>query len=78
MNEQTPLYLRQRTLTQAEMNGIPWLQLLSAKERERITANLKISEARPGEYVCRVGRPVTYWIGVIDGLLKMSADNAQG
>ena len=78
MNEQTPLHLRQRTLTQAEMNGIPWLQLLSAKERERITANLKISEARPGEYVCRVGRPVTYWIGVIDGLLKMSADNAQG
>ena len=78
MNEQTPLYLRQRTLTQEEMNGIPWLQLLSAKERERITANLKISEARPGEYVCRVGRPVTYWIGVIDGLLKMSADNAQG
>ena len=78
MNEQTPLYLRQRTLTQAEMKGIPWLQLLSAKERERITANLKISEARPGEYVCRVGRPVTYWIGVIDGLLKMSADNAQG
>ena len=31
-----------------------------------------------GELVCRVGRPVTYWFGLIDGLLKMSNDNAQG
>jgi CRP-like cAMP-binding protein len=25
-----------------------------------------------------VGREVTYWFGVVDGLLKMSSDNAQG
>jgi CRP/FNR family cyclic AMP-dependent transcriptional regulator len=31
-----------------------------------------------GDYVCRVGRPVTYWFGVVDGLLKMSSDNADG
>ncbi|MBC7919201.1 MAG: Crp/Fnr family transcriptional regulator, partial [Rhodoferax sp.] len=34
--------------------------------------------ASPGEFVCRMGRPVTYWFGVVDGLLKMSADNAEG
>jgi len=28
--------------------------------------------------VCRVGRPVTYWFGVVDGLLKMSSENAEG
>jgi CRP-like cAMP-binding protein len=28
--------------------------------------------------VCRVGRPATYWFGVISGLLKMSTDNEQG
>jgi CRP/FNR family transcriptional regulator, cyclic AMP receptor protein len=28
--------------------------------------------------VCRMGRPVTYWFGVIEGLLKMSTDNEQG
>ena len=78
MNDNTPLHLRQRALTSAERDAIPWLQLLSAKERERIADDLKVSEARPGEYVCRAGRPITYWIGVIDGLLKMSADNAQG
>jgi hypothetical protein len=32
----------------------------------------------PGELVCRVGRPVTYWFGVLDGLLKMSNDSAPG
>jgi len=28
--------------------------------------------------MCRMGRPVTYWFGVVDGLLKMSTDNAEG
>jgi len=31
-----------------------------------------------GELVCRVGRPATFWFGVIDGLLKMSNDTALG
>jgi CRP-like cAMP-binding protein len=33
---------------------------------------------QPGELLCRVGRPVTYWFGVIDGLLKMSNDSTVG
>jgi CRP/FNR family transcriptional regulator, cyclic AMP receptor protein len=78
MNDNTPLILRKRALTNSELDAIPWLHLLASKERERIAGDLKVSEARPGEYVCRAGRPITYWIGVIDGLLKMSADNAQG
>ena len=78
MNSESPLLLRQRALTADELDAIPWMHLLTSKERDRISNDLKISEARPGEYVCRAGRPITYWIGVIDGLLKMSADNAQG
>ena len=41
-------------------------------------AELVVSQAVPGDHICRVGRPVTYWFGVVDGLLKMSADSAQG
>ena len=37
-----------------------------------------MSEALPGDLVCRTGRPVTYWFGVVDGLLKMSSDGADG
>ena len=61
-----------------ELEGIPWLGLLSAAERERAVAELQWVDALPGDYVCRVGRPVTYWFGVVEGLLKMSSDNAQG
>ena len=41
-------------------------------------ADLKVGDAAAGDYVCRVGKPVTFWFGVVQGLLKMSADNAQG
>jgi CRP-like cAMP-binding protein len=37
---------------------------------------MRVVNVSPGELVCRVGRPVTYWFGVIDGLLKMSNDSA--
>jgi len=54
-----------------------WLRLLSREERQRAVDDLRISEAHIGEFVCRMGRPVTYWFGVVDGLLKMSTDNAE-
>jgi CRP-like cAMP-binding protein len=65
-------------LTPAELGGIPWLDLLLPPERQRAVAELVVSQAVPGDHICRVGREVTYWFGVVDGLLKMSSDNAQG
>jgi CRP-like cAMP-binding protein len=62
----------------AELDSIPWIHLLSPAEYERTVDDLKIADADPGEFVCRMGRPVTYWFGVVDGLLKMSSDNAEG
>lgn len=72
------LHQRRRPLTQAELGGIPWLDLLLPLERERALAQLVVSQAVPGDHICRMGREVTYWFGVVDGLLKMSSDNAQG
>jgi CRP-like cAMP-binding protein len=57
---------------------VPWLGVLTADERDRAIADLRVVEVLPGELVCRVGRPVTFWFGVIDGLLKMSNDTALG
>ena len=39
---------------------------------------LRVGDVPAGDYVCRVGRPITYWFGVIEGLLKMSSDNIDG
>jgi CRP/FNR family cyclic AMP-dependent transcriptional regulator len=72
------LHQRRRSPTQAELSGIPWLACLDAQQRERTIDELDVTDALPGDYVCRVGRPVTYWFGLIEGLLKMSSDNAQG
>jgi CRP-like cAMP-binding protein len=78
MLTESPLHQRRRALTTAELDAIPWVRLLQPKEYERAADDLQVAEASPGEYVCRMGRPVTYWFGVVDGLLKMSTDNAEG
>ena len=78
MTIEPSLHQRRRPLTQTELGGIPWLALLLPPERERAAAELVVSQAVPGDHICRVGREVTYWFGVVDGLLKMSSDNAQG
>ena len=75
---ESPLHQRRRPLTVPELNAIPWIHLLAPAERQRAVDDLRISDASPGDYVCRMGRPVTYWFGVVDGLLKMSTDNEQG
>src|SRR3989344_3514332 len=78
MNQDLSLHQRRRPPTADELDGIPWLRLLLPAERERAVASLLVGDAKAGDYVCRVGRPVTYWFGVVEGLLKMSTDNAQG
>ena len=72
------IHQRRRPLTQAELDNIPWLHVLLPQERDRAVDDLRITEAGVGDFICRMGRPVTYWFGVVDGLLKISADNAEG
>jgi len=78
MTPDAPLFQRRRPLTATELEVIPWFKLLLPDEQERAVQDLKIAEAKAGEFICRTGRPVTYWFGLVDGLLKMSSDNADG
>jgi CRP/FNR family transcriptional regulator, cyclic AMP receptor protein len=73
-----PLRVRARAPEAAELAGIVWLANLLSEERARAVADLQVVTVNPGELLCRVGKPATYWFGVIDGLLKMSNDTAQG
>jgi CRP-like cAMP-binding protein len=73
------LHARARAATAEELAGIHWLGALSdADERARAEADILVVEVAAGELLCRVGRPATYWFGVVDGLLKMSSDTAHG
>ena len=69
---------RSRAALASDLDHIPWVGRLDALERERVLADLRVATVDPGELVCRVGRPVSYWFGVIDGLLKMSNDSTLG
>jgi CRP-like cAMP-binding protein len=78
MASELTLHQRRRNPTAAELADIPWLKVLKPDEYSVAVPDLKVGDAHSGDYLCRVGRPVTYWFGVIEGLLKMSSDNAQG
>ena len=69
---------RARRPTNAELDGIPWLPALVGEARERALDALQVGEAEAGDYVCRFGRPVTFWFGLVDGLLKMTNDDSSG
>ena len=73
-----PLYARSRAASAAELAGVPWIESLQPDERARVVDDLKVVQVAPGELLCRVGRPATFWFGVVDGLLKMSNNSAQG
>jgi CRP/FNR family transcriptional regulator, cyclic AMP receptor protein len=69
---------RVRRASTDELDRVPWWPLLDGTQRERVAADMQVANAEPGEFLCRIGRPATLWLGVVDGLLKMSNDSAQG
>lgn len=67
---------RSRAAQAEDLRHVPWLDRLGDEERARVLADLRVVQVEPGELVCRIGRPVSWWFGVLDGLLKMSNDSA--
>ena len=78
MHPFSSLHERRRPPHRRELDSIPWLALLQGEERQLAIEELRVTDAQPGDYVCRVGKPITYWFGLVGGLLKMSSDSADG
>ncbi len=55
-----------------------WAQSLNAEQAARVEAEVIERFVPAGGYVCRKGEAVDYWIGTIDGLLKMSSVSPEG
>ena len=51
---------------------------LTAEEFERVLAGTIERRVEAGAFVCMKGEPVDYWMGVVDGLVKMSSDWVTG
>jgi CRP/FNR family cyclic AMP-dependent transcriptional regulator len=78
MTAQTNLRDRARSPSVDELDSIPWLKVLDPVDQRRVAATIVVAHALPGDRICRVGRPPTYWFGVVEGLLKMSNDSKGG
>ena len=55
-----------------------WAESLSAEELRRVAVEIIEKQIPSGGYVCKKGEAVTNWIGVIDGLVKMSNLSSEG
>ena len=55
-----------------------WAESLSAEELRRAASEIIEKQIPSGGYVCKKGEAVTNWIGVIDGLVKMSNLSSEG
>jgi CRP-like cAMP-binding protein len=55
-----------------------WAPSLSPEEMQQVEREIIVKRIPAGGFVCRKGESVDHWIGVIDGLVKMSLFSAEG
>jgi CRP-like cAMP-binding protein len=55
-----------------------WSRSLAAQQIARVEAETQVRTLPVGVPVCRKGEPVDHWIGVIDGLVKMTSVTPEG
>ena len=66
-----------QTLADALRSSI-WAQGLTAPQLERVLVDTKERAVAAGGYVAHKGEPVDAWLGVVDGLVKMSSVSPAG
>ena len=60
------------------IEGSIWARELTPEQRARVCADATLRSVAEGTFVCRRGEPVESWIGVVEGLLKISSVSAEG
>jgi len=55
-----------------------WTRSLTREQLARVEAETVVRDFPAGSFVCRKGEPVLHWIGLIDGLVKMTSDSPEG
>ena len=63
---------------QEMLEASAWARALPAELRLRVETETTTRHCPVGSLVCRKGQPVEHWIGVIDGLVKMTNVSADG
>ncbi|MFN9212459.1 MAG: Crp/Fnr family transcriptional regulator [Betaproteobacteria bacterium] len=61
-----------------ELRATRWGALLAAEQLQRCAAECAVLAVAEGGYVCRRGEPVDAWVGVLEGMLKMTVTTPDG
>ena len=60
------------------LKASPWADALSPVLRARVEMETTTRLCAAGSHVCRKGEPVEHWIGIVDGLVKMTNVSVEG
>jgi CRP/FNR family cyclic AMP-dependent transcriptional regulator len=55
-----------------------WAQSLTAEQLARVEASIVERSVPAGSHVCRKGEPVEHWLGIVEGLVKMTSLSSAG
>jgi CRP-like cAMP-binding protein len=55
-----------------------WARELSTEELKHVTAGITVRTIPAGAFVCMKGEPVDYWMGIVEGLVKMASNWSTG
>jgi len=60
------------------LRGSLWARSLPSDRVDRVLAATVERSVPAGHYVCRKGEPVSHWIGIVEGLVKMASLSRSG
>src|SRR5436190_16579546 len=60
------------------LKASPWTRSLAPAELARVERETLVRDLPVGVPVCRKGEPVEHWIGLVDGLVKMTSVSPEG
>jgi CRP/FNR family cyclic AMP-dependent transcriptional regulator len=66
------------TLDASAVLDMQWALGLTAELRRRVLAETSVRRVRSGGFVCQKGEAVTNWVGVLQGLVKLSSASREG
>ncbi len=60
------------------LDAAPWMRSLDAVQQASVSADILVRDFAANALVCRKNEEVLYWVGVIDGLVKISSVSLEG
>ena len=65
-------------MLKTRLSTTPWFTILTAEQQQRVIDETLLQEHPSGSFIVKKGDPSRHWIGVIEGLVRISVGTADG